>query len=127
MTEIEWYGCQEPRELQEFLGPRASDRKFRLFAVACCRRLWDRIRPEGRAAVEAAERFADGAETPQRLRAALALARAAYDERRFGDLPVLADALEEAGCTDEAILAHCRGRGPHARGCWVLDQILDKS
>jgi hypothetical protein len=43
-----------------------------------------------------------------------------------GRLPILADALEEAGCTDEAILAHCRGPGPHVRGCWVVDLILGK-
>ncbi len=55
------------------------------------------------------------------------VAQAIYDERRFGDLPVLADALEEAGCTEAKILAHCRGPGPHARGCWVLDLILGKS
>jgi hypothetical protein len=52
------------------------------------------------------------------------LARAIYDAHRFTDLPVLADALEEAGCDDEAILAHCRGPGPHVRGCWVVDLIL---
>lgn len=45
------------------------------------------------------------------------------DNRR---LAVLADALEEAGCTDTAILAHCRGAGPHVRGCWVLDLLLGK-
>ena len=61
--------------------------------------------------------------TPQ----AVALARTAYDERQFEDLPLLADALEEAGCTDEAILAHCRGLGPHVRGCWVVDLILGKA
>jgi hypothetical protein len=41
-------------------------------------------------------------------------------------LAVLADALEEAGCTSEDILAHLRGPGPHARGCWVLDLVLEK-
>jgi hypothetical protein len=55
------------------------------------------------------------------------LAQVAYNEKRFEDLPVLADALEEAGCTDEQILAHCRGPGPHVRGCWVVDLILGKS
>jgi hypothetical protein len=40
--------------------------------------------------------------------------------------PILADAMEEAGCTDAAILDHCRGPGPHARGCWLLDLILEK-
>jgi hypothetical protein len=57
---------------------------------------------------------------------ALALARTAYEERRFEDLPLLADALEEAGCTEEAILLHCRAPGPHARGCWVVDRLLGK-
>jgi hypothetical protein len=61
--------------------------------------------------------------TPQ----ALALARTAYEERRFEDLPLLADALEEAGCTDEAILSHLRGPGPHVRGCWALDLVLGRS
>src|SRR5262249_38247864 len=59
--------------------------------------------------------------------AAVALARTAYEERRFDDMPFLADALEEAGCTDEQILSHCRGPGPHARGCWVVDLVLGKS
>jgi hypothetical protein len=52
------------------------------------------------------------------------LARAVYDERRFDRLPVLADALEEAGCSDAAILSHCREPAPHVRGCWVVDAIL---
>jgi hypothetical protein len=55
------------------------------------------------------------------------LAWAIYDERRFEDLTILADALEEAGCTDADILNHCRGPGPHVRGCWVLDLLLGKN
>jgi hypothetical protein len=54
------------------------------------------------------------------------LAHAIYDERAFDRLPVLADALEEAGCTNADILGHCRGPGPHVRGCWVVDLLLDK-
>jgi hypothetical protein len=54
------------------------------------------------------------------------IARAIYEERAFVRLPVLADALEDAGCGDAAILAHCRGDGPHVRGCWVVDLILGK-
>jgi hypothetical protein len=50
------------------------------------------------------------------------MARAIYDGHRFTDLPILADALEEAGCTDAAILAHCR-TGEHVRGCWALDAL----
>jgi hypothetical protein len=54
----------------------------------------------------------------------LALARAIYQERAFEQLPILADALEEAGCADEQLLAHCRGPGVHVRGCWVVDGVL---
>ena len=52
------------------------------------------------------------------------LARAAYDERAFERLPVLADALEDAGCGDAEILDHLRAPKLHARGCWVLDLLL---
>jgi hypothetical protein len=61
------------------------------------------------------------------------LAQAAYDERRLpegtldnGRLAVLADALEEAGCSDADILGHLRGPGPHVRGCWAVDLLLGK-
>jgi hypothetical protein len=54
------------------------------------------------------------------------LARMIYEERSFDQMPELADALEAAGCTDEDILAHCRGPGEHARGCWVVDLLLGK-
>jgi len=56
----------------------------------------------------------------------VSLAQAVYDEAAFDRLPILADALEDAGCTDAEILAHCRGPGPHARGCWVVDFLLGK-
>ena len=55
------------------------------------------------------------------------LARGIYDDRAFDRLPILADALEDAGCDHPDILAHCRGDGPHARGCWVVDRMLGKS
>jgi hypothetical protein len=54
------------------------------------------------------------------------LAFAIYEERSFIDLPVLADALEDASCTDLKILNHCRQPGEHVRGCWVVDLILGK-
>jgi hypothetical protein len=54
------------------------------------------------------------------------LADAIYAERAFDRLPILADALEEAGCTDTALLGHLRGPGPHVRGCWALDLLLRK-
>jgi hypothetical protein len=55
------------------------------------------------------------------------LAQAIYDERRFADLPILADALEDAGCDNADILDHCRRPGEHVRGCWVVDALLGKS
>ena len=53
------------------------------------------------------------------------LARTIYADRAFDRLPLLADALMDAGCADEQVLGHCREAGPHARGCWVVDMILD--
>jgi hypothetical protein len=65
--------------------------------------------------------------------AVLKLAQAAYDDRILPPghldntrLAVLADALEEAGCTDPDILSHVRGPGPHVRGCWPVDLLLGK-
>jgi hypothetical protein len=54
------------------------------------------------------------------------LARAIYDDRAFERMPILADALMDAGCEHEEIIGNCRGDGPHVRGCWVVDLILDK-
>jgi hypothetical protein len=54
------------------------------------------------------------------------LAQVIYDGRSFDRLPVLADALEEAGCTEDAVLGHCRQPGEHVRGCWVVDLLLGK-
>jgi hypothetical protein len=54
------------------------------------------------------------------------LARAIYEHRAFDRMPILADALMDAGCADEQILDHCRGDGPHVRGCWVVDSVLNK-
>jgi hypothetical protein len=54
------------------------------------------------------------------------LAESIYRDRAFDCLPVLADALEDAGCTDGAILEHCRSGGGHVRGCWAVDLLLGK-
>ncbi len=55
---------------------------------------------------------------------AVALARGAFEERTFDRLPILADALQNAGCADEQLIGHCRGPHPHVRGCWVIDLVL---
>ncbi len=54
------------------------------------------------------------------------LAHAIYDDRHFEDLPVLGDALEEAGCSDPLILDHCRSDAEHVRGCWVVDLMTGR-
>jgi hypothetical protein len=72
----------------------------------------------------------------------VALANGVYDERAFDRLPILADALQDAGCDSDSVLSHCREvkgwevppgarlfselPGPHARGCWVVDLLLGK-
>jgi hypothetical protein len=55
------------------------------------------------------------------------MASAIYEDQAYERLPILADALEDAGCTDAEILSHLRGPGPHVRGCWVIDLLLAKS
>jgi hypothetical protein len=228
MTEQEWLTCTDPQPMLDYVAGKVSDRKLRLFAVACVRRVWHLI-PDARSrdAVEGAELYADGRlneekffsvfwsaanalekisgrsaiyaasaacgsarwrfadeshtqwepgeaffdaqltakqvarafhpdtdkqRTTQttlvldifgnpfhpviinpnwRVPAVLALATTAYDNRILpagtlepARLAVLADALEDAGCTDADILAHCRSGGEHVRGCWALDLVL---
>jgi hypothetical protein len=57
---------------------------------------------------------------------AVALAAQMYDSRDFSLMPILADALQDARCDSDDILDHCRGPGPHVRGCWVVDLVLGK-
>ena len=77
-----------------------------------------------------------------RTSTAVALARQMYESRDFSAMPILSDALKDAGCGDSEILAHCRlddvglcsadvnvpfrTGGPHVRGCWVVDLVLGK-
>jgi hypothetical protein len=216
MTEAEWLACAEPKLMVVFLRGKASDRKSRLLACACCRRIQSVLRGKrNRQILEANEDYADGvlsraemdelrgrwyvfdypfplrgtgkyvlanatmthgthlncelnradetairaAEASRRREAertiqaglireifgnpfrpltlcpgwrtptVLALAGSLY-ENRFADphaLPVLADALEDAGCDNAELLSHLRGPGPHVRGCWALDVLLGKS
>ncbi len=229
MTEQEWLECDDPQKMLRFLREEASDRRLRLFACACCRRIWDLL-PDRRCrkAVEIAEKVAEGTANVRLLRAVEGagerysdhrddmpeermgyfaggaifqlgqerpaahcvadatsravscstldaggdqfaaneaknveyaaqchllrdifgnpfrsvaipaeilswnvgtiprLAQAIYEDRDFDRLPILADALEEAGCTDSDILSHCRQPEGHVRGCWVLGLLLDK-
>jgi hypothetical protein len=251
MKKDQWDSCAEPDKMISCLESlSASRRKLRLFAVACCRRIWDSIPDErSRNAVVLAERYADGLCGEQELRAAaseaeaareqygvgtdqyeahwaawacanvaseffyggsalhcgvcatrmrrmaefgesmptfefhlrleefeeserlvysnllrdifdnpfqrpkvplwpnpaplwltspvadpewltstvVALARGIYDDRAFDRMPILADALQDAGCDNADMLNHCRCNGPHVRGCWVVDLLLGKT
>jgi hypothetical protein len=57
---------------------------------------------------------------------ALALAGQMYESRKFGAMSILPDAIQDAECDNDDILDHCRGPGPHVRGCWVVDVVLGK-
>ncbi|WP_232069866.1 hypothetical protein [Gemmata massiliana] len=61
-----------------------------------------------------------------RTDAVVSLARQMYESRDFGAMPILADALQDAGCDNDDILNHCRAPGEHVRGCWVVDLVLGK-
>ncbi|HUR55291.1 MAG TPA: hypothetical protein VMZ71_14245, partial [Gemmataceae bacterium] len=218
-----------PRPMLEFLQGKVSDRKLRLFGVACCRRICDSMsQVRSRSLVLVAERFADGLADADELRAAyeeafaadndiyvnggnqyastavlglqqslglecvtgevfnciticddrlttachdeakfqellarletdewraqsqllrdvfgnpfrpvaaepswltstvVALAEGIYQERAFDRLPILADALQDAGCDNDDVLTHCRSDGLHIRGCWVVDLLTGR-
>jgi hypothetical protein len=220
MTESEWLASADPTPMLRYLSDeQTSERKMRLLACACCRRIWHLLPdPRSRSAVEVAERFADDRATRlelarARVRAFEAvkgrsgpdwgaywttsvkaagpiwnvfaaasvvdreivrrteaeyhadlageflrqvalvydvignpfrlsrldphclawdrglvrhLAEGIYEDRAFERMPVLGDALEDAGCSDQNILDHCRSGSEHVRGCWVLDLLLNK-
>src|SRR5262249_50435458 len=56
----------------------------------------------------------------------LAMASQMYGSRDFSAMTILADALQDAGCDNSDLLDHCRGVGPHVRGCWAVDLLLGK-
>jgi hypothetical protein len=221
VTEEEWLLGSTPDRMLTHVAGTASPRKLRLFAVACCRRIWHRLADErSRQAILASEGYADGrvkrrelvesrqqallvkelnsVTTPGEFAAAAVarprlvphwvaqlartasadavaragwvtyrealhaetrnqaillrevlgnpfcpiavdpawlaandgavrqLAESIYEERAFDRLPILADALEDAGCAVAEVLDHCRTGGEHVRGCWVVDLILGR-
>jgi hypothetical protein len=79
MTEEEWQNAADPHAMLAFLQAKANDRKLRLFAVACSRRVWSLIDPLGQAAVDVAENYADGLAGPDEMRAARLACQGAGD------------------------------------------------
>jgi hypothetical protein len=208
MTEQEWLACDDPTPMLEFLEDKASERKLRLFAVACCRSVWLRLPISVKETVVVLERYLEGkadiveynecwslagqvrgqvaeiicrglmyhngsiwysdhfeavqnvASTCSALRmpgmkewskqttlfrdifgnafrpislhpswltsSVVLLATGIYTDRAFDRMPILADALQDAGCDNEEILNHCRQPGKHVRGCFVVDVLLGK-
>jgi hypothetical protein len=63
---------------------------------------------------------------PWRTDTAVLLAKQMYESREFGAMPILADALQDAGCDADDVLRHCREGERHVRGCWVVDSVLGK-
>ncbi len=220
MTEAEWLASKNPEPVLQFVEHNGSNRKLRLFSVACCRMMWHLLSDvRSRSAVELAERFADDfaseqersdihrtldAETdynPERDAVGLAFATATqaiqansswaaqataaytvlaltahlnwsqasdaeqelknvqaellreiignpfrqtifnpswltstvlslangiYNDKAFDRMPILADALQDAGCDNEDVLNHCRQPGEHVRGCWVVDLLTGR-
>ncbi len=240
MTEEEWLTGTDPFPMLTALKDRSSDRKLRLFGVACCRHIWEHLPDErSREMVLLAESFADNAVTSGQLadafeaagdaydaihyeggdqdaasavlmlrqelqlelllewmaesvayatnaakyellndpsflpgqtrdekyeslleegriaasriqsdllrdifgnpfrpvvfdpawrsESAVGVARGIYEDRAFERMPILADALQDAGCDHADILTHCREPGTRVRGCWVVDLVLGKS
>jgi hypothetical protein len=78
MTESQWLACTDAKAMLEFVRGRTSDRKMRLFAVACCRQLWRSAVQEGQAALEIAELYADGGCDEDRREAAATESRLAH-------------------------------------------------
>jgi len=101
MTEADWQSCADPGPMLADLGSRASERKLRLFACACCRAVWHLIgNPHCRAAVLVAEQFADGQATAEEL--AGAEKRAQESRSVFGDANLAAAWAVHADASEAA-------------------------
>ncbi len=126
MTEEEWLNCANPYTMVAFTVRRAGATRKALYVAEAfgahfgSADLTDMIR------CVIGNPFRPVAFSPSwRTDTALSLARTMYDARDFSAMPILADALQDAGC-DNDVLNHCRGNSPHVRGCWVCDLVLGK-
>jgi hypothetical protein len=107
MTEADWLVCTNPDDMLYFLQGGASDRKLRLFAVACCRRIWPLMTdPGSRSLVEAAERHIDGWATEDEWKAASAAAHEAWVESSALCVPWLYGRPQRPMTAEEVAAAH---------------------
>jgi hypothetical protein len=137
MTEAEWLTCRDPKAMIEFVRQTGSDRKKLLFAVACVQTVkFLTSTPKDVELVAQVALLLDIFGNPfspvafslyWHTSTVLSLVQGIYDECAFDRMPILADALQDAGCGNEEILSHCRGIGSHCRGCWVVDLVLGKA
>jgi hypothetical protein len=107
---------EKPSRFRDMVGRLCQNQDFRQFLLAALR---DVLSGPARLPTLTPACLAWGD------RAVIRLARDIYDEQAFDHMPMLADALEDASCGDKDILRHCRTEGPHFRGCWVLELILE--
>jgi hypothetical protein len=117
MTESEWLECDDPAPMLEWLREKASDRKLRLFACACCRRIWYLLTDERtRWAVEAAEQYADGSISREALRQADEAGRQAWMDARKRREETQATEMEDQqaaiGAEWQKVWAASVGMGP---------------
>jgi len=127
MTEAEWQTCNNPEQMLEFLRSKASDRKLRLFAVACCRRCKRRLNDEeNRRVMDAAESFVDGKITAKELAAARNataswISYVAAPQAQQAALKVVTWASEEEGWqTCEKLLGI--GPYPYRNASWIAER-----
>jgi hypothetical protein len=132
MTESDWITATDPQEMLLFLryGGKASERKLRLFAAACCRRIWHSLYDErSRRAVEAAERYTDGDAAEGELKAAWEAARLAHDEAMAvavgtagaGGQPSAGEPVRVDGRVHALMAAQWASKRPACGPAWTTD------
>src|SRR5262245_27288507 len=129
MTEAEWLACEDTTNMLTFLKRRGTQRKLRLFSLACCRRIWHLITDDrSRHGVTVAERFVDGQATSEELQTAEEVARAAWlcnaaDDGALACLQVCANPVSRHHVSTSALAAFAKSL-PGANACAMDDPLF---